>query len=69
MIKLLQCTIGVQWFSGRVLDLGSKGRLFETHLRHCIVSMSKTLDHLLCTGSTQEDRKTSIMTGKLLTEM
>ena len=59
MIKLLQCIIGAQWFSGRVLDLGSKGRLFETHPRHCIVSLSKAFDHLLCTGSKQEDRKTS----------
>ena len=33
---------GVWWFSGRVLDLRSRGPWFETHLRHYIVSLSKT---------------------------
>ena len=27
--------MGVQWLSGRVLDLESKGGKFETHRRHC----------------------------------
>ena len=27
---------------GRVLDLGSKSCLFETHQRYCVVSLSKT---------------------------
>ena len=40
---------------GRVLDLGSKGCLLQTHLRHCVVSVSKALYSLLSTGSTQED--------------
>ena len=26
---------GVHWLSGKVLDLGSKGHLFETHRRQC----------------------------------
>ena len=34
---------GVQWLSGRVLDLRPRGRRFEPHRRHCIVSLSKTL--------------------------
>ena len=41
--------------SGRVLYLRSRGCGFEPHKRHCIVSMSKTLNPLLGTGSTQED--------------
>ena len=39
--------------------LGSKGCYFETQQRrHCVVSLSKTLYSLLCTGENQEDRKT-----------
>ena len=34
--------LGVQWLSGRVLDWRLKGRGFEPHRRHCIVSLSKT---------------------------
>ena len=47
--------------SGRVLDLGSNGCLFEIHWRRCVVSfqMSNTLYPLLSAGSTQEDRKIS----------
>ena len=36
-------TVGAQWLSGRVLDVISRGRWFETHRRHCVVSLSKTL--------------------------
>ena len=45
--------------SGRALDLGSKGCLFETHRKHCVVSLSRTLCPLPSTGSIQEDRKMS----------
>ena len=31
---------GAQWLSGRVLDLRPKGRGFEPHRRHCVVSLS-----------------------------
>ena len=31
---------GAQWLSGRVLDLRPKGRRFEPHRRHCVVSLS-----------------------------
>ena len=31
-----------QWLSGRVLDWITKGRGLEPHLRHCVVSLSKT---------------------------
>ena len=33
---------GAQWLSGRVLDSRPRGRGFEPHQRHCIVSLSKT---------------------------
>ena len=48
-------TTGAQWLSGRVLDSRPKGRGFEPHRRHCVVSLSKTYLSLLSTGSTQED--------------
>ena len=41
----------------RVLDSGFKGCEFETHWRHCIVSLSKTLYPLLTNGSNREERK------------
>ena len=33
--------MGAQWLSGRVLDSRPKGRGFEPHKRHCVVSLSK----------------------------
>ena len=36
--------MGVQWLSGRVLDSKPKGRRFEPHRRHCIVSLSKNIN-------------------------
>ena len=50
---------GAWWLSGRVLDMGSKGPLFETHRKHCVEFLSKTLYSLLSTGSTRGDRKMS----------
>ena len=38
---------GAQWLSGRVLDSRPKGRGFEPHLRHCVVSLSKNINHSL----------------------
>ena len=35
---------GAQWLSGRVLDLRPKGRRFEPHWRHCVVSLSKNIN-------------------------
>ena len=35
-----------------MVDLGSKGPEFETHWRHCVVFLGKTLYPLLSTGST-----------------
>ena len=35
---------GAQWLSGRVLDSRPKGRGFEPHRRHCVVSLSKNIN-------------------------
>ena len=35
--------MGAQWLSGRVLDSRPKGRGFEPHLCHCVVSLSKQI--------------------------
>ena len=37
-------SMGAQWLSGRVLDSRQKGRGFEPHWRHCIVSLSKNIN-------------------------
>ena len=34
--------MGAQWLSGTVLYSRSRGRGFEPHRRHCVVSLSKT---------------------------
>ena len=46
---------GAQWVSGRVLDSRPRGRRFQYHQPHCVVSLNKTHLLLLSTGSTQED--------------
>ena len=35
---------GAQRLSGRVLDSRPKGRRFEPHRRHCVVSLSKNIN-------------------------
>ena len=35
--------LGAQWLSGRALDSRPKGRWFEPHRRHCVVSLSKNI--------------------------
>ena len=35
---------GAWWLSGRVLDSRPKGRGFESHRRHCVVSLSKNIN-------------------------
>ena len=37
-------TTGAQWLSGRALDSRPKGRGFEPHRRHCVVSLSKNIN-------------------------
>ena len=36
--------MGAQWLSGRLLDSRPKGRGFEPHRRHCVVSLSKNIN-------------------------
>ena len=36
--------MGGQWLSGRVLDLRPRGRGFEPHPGHCVVSLSKNIN-------------------------
>ena len=40
----LKPAMGAQWLSGRVLDARPKGRGFEPHRRHCVVSLSKKIN-------------------------
>ena len=35
--------LGVQWLRGRVLDSRPRGRGFEPHRRHCVLSLSKNI--------------------------
>ena len=35
---------GAQWLSGRALDSRPRGRGFEPHRRHCVVSFSKNIN-------------------------
>ena len=41
---LLHVCKGVQWLSGRVLDLRPKGRGFEPQWLQCVVSLSKNIN-------------------------
>ena len=41
---VISATKGAQWLSGRVLDSRPKGRGFEPHRRHCVVSLSKNIN-------------------------
>ena len=36
--------VGAQWLSGRVLDSRPKGRVFEPHRRHRVVSLTKNIN-------------------------
>ena len=36
--------MGAQWLSGRALDSRPKGRRFEPHRRHCVVSLRKNIN-------------------------
>ena len=35
--------VGAQWLNGRVLDSRPRGRRFEPHRSHCVVSLSKNI--------------------------
>ena len=55
---------GAQWLSGRVLDSRPKGREFEPHRRHCVVSLSKNINPSL--GLVQPRKTRSFITERLL---
>ena len=40
----IQSFIGVQWLSGRVLDLRPRGGGFEPHRHHCVVPLIKNIN-------------------------
>ena len=42
--KIILENMGAQRLSGRVLDSRPKGRRFEPHRRHCVVSLSKNIN-------------------------
>ena len=44
IIESVHELMGAQWLSGRVLDSRPKGRGFEPHRRHCVVSLSKNIN-------------------------
>ena len=48
--------LGAQWLSGRVLDSRPKGRRFEPHWRHCLVSLSKNINPSLVLVQPRETR-------------
>ena len=43
-LHLISVYGGAQWLSGRVLDSRPRGRGFEPHRRHCIVSLGKNIN-------------------------
>ena len=36
--------LGAQWLSGKMLDLRLRGRRFELHKYHCVLSLSKNIN-------------------------
>ena len=53
------CIDRIKKLSGRMLGLRTRSSWFETRLRHCDVSLSKTPYPLLSTGKTQKNWRTS----------
>ena len=53
-----------QWLSGRVLDSRPKGRGFEPHWCHCVVSLSKNINPSLVLVQPRKIR--SFITERLL---
>ena len=55
---------GAHWLSGRVLDSRPRGRGFEPHRRHCVVSLSKNINLSLVLVQPRKTR--SFITERLL---
>ena len=66
LITFHKCVVGVQWLSGRVLDSRPKGRGFEPHWRHCVVSLSKNINPSLVLVQPRKTRP--YITERLLME-
>ena len=58
--------MGAQWLSGRVFDSRPKGRGFEPHRRHCVVSLSKNINPSLVLVQPRKTRP--FITERLLIE-
>ena len=58
--------MGAQWLSGRVLDSRPKGREFEPHRRHCVVSLRKNINFSLVLVQPRKARP--FITDRLLME-
>ena len=56
--------LGAQWLNGRVLDSRPKGRGFEPHRRHCVVSLSKNINPSLVLVQPRKTRP--LITERLL---
>ena len=54
----------VLWLVGRVLDSRPRGRGFEPHRCHCVVSLSKNINSSLVLG--QHRKTSSFITERLL---
>ena len=67
-LTYMTCTlgrVGAQWLSGRVLDSKpAKGREFQPHRRHCVVSLSKNIKPSLVLVQPRKTRP--VITQKLL---
>ena len=55
-LLLINEKVGTQWFSGRALDSRPKGSGFEPHRRHCVVSLSKSINPSLVLVQTRKTR-------------
>ena len=57
---------GAQWLSGIVLESRLRGRRFEPHQRHCVVSLSKNINPSLVLVQPRKTRP--FITERLLME-
>ena len=57
---------GAQWLSGRVLDSRPRGRGFEPHRHHCVVSLSKKINPSLVQAVVQPRKTRPFITERLL---
>ena len=67
MTIALDCVKGAQWLSGRVLDSRPRGCGFESHQRHCVVSLSKNINPSLVLVQPRKTRP--FITERLLMEL